>query len=100
MKKLYKITPYIMLGLMVAGCTDLDTEPLSSTITSDQKEEVVESDPSRLEASVAAVAANFTQYAKIYTEDDNVPRNQEVRTWWQILLVITGIPIQPITVTA
>ena len=72
MKKLYKITPYVMLGLMVAGCTDLDTEPLSSTITSDQKEEVVESDPSRLEASVAAVAANFTQYAKIYTEDDNV----------------------------
>ena len=54
MKKLYKITPYVMLGLMVAGCTDLDTEPLSSTITSDQKEEVVESDPSRLEASVAA----------------------------------------------
>ena len=52
-----------MLGLMVAGCTDLDTDPLSSTITSDQKEEVVESDPSRLEASVAAVAANFTQYA-------------------------------------
>lgn len=48
MKKLYKITPYVMLGLMVAGCTDLDTEPLSSTITSDQKEEVVESDPSRL----------------------------------------------------
>ena len=71
MKKLYKITPYVMLGLMVTGCTDLDTEPLSSTITSDQKEEVVESDPSRLEASVAAVAANFTQYAKIYTEDDN-----------------------------
>ena len=57
MKKLYKITPYVMLGLMVAGCTDLDTEPLSSTITSNQKEEVVESDPSRLEASVAAVAA-------------------------------------------
>lgn len=108
MKKLYKITPYVMLGLMVAGCTDLDTEPLSSTITSDQKEEVVESDPSRLEASVAAVAANFTQYAKIYTEDDNVHSDigyptimlQEVRTWWQILLVITGIPIQPITVTA
>ena len=24
MKKLYKITPYVMLGLMVAGCTDLD----------------------------------------------------------------------------
>ena len=66
MKKLYKITPYVMLGLMVAGCTDLDTEPLSSTITSDQKEEVVESDPSRLEASVAAVAANFTQYADHY----------------------------------
>ena len=46
MKKLYKITPYVMLGVMVAGCTDLDTEPLSSTITSNQKEEVVESDPS------------------------------------------------------
>ena len=73
MKKLYKITPYVMLGLMVAGCTDLDTEPLSSTITSDQKEEVVESDPSRLEASVAAVAAKFhPNMPKIYTEDDNV----------------------------
>ena len=58
-----------------AGCTDLDTEPLSSTITSNQKEEVVESDPSRLEASVAAVDAHFTQYAKIYTEDDNVHRD-------------------------
>ena len=44
MKKLHKITPYVMLGLMVAGCADLDTEPLSSTITSDQKGEVVESE--------------------------------------------------------
>lgn len=69
MKKLYKITPYVMFGLMVAGCTDLDTEPLSSTITADQKEDVVEADPSKLEASVAAIAANFTQYAKNYPED-------------------------------
>ena len=37
MKKLYKITPYVMLGLMVAGCTDLDTEPLSSTIRSEER---------------------------------------------------------------
>lgn len=41
MKKLYKITPYVMLGLMVAGCTDLDTEPLSSTITSDQRKKLL-----------------------------------------------------------
>ena len=35
---------------------DLDTEPLSSTITSNQKEEVVESDPSRLDVYKRQVA--------------------------------------------
>lgn len=72
MKKIYIITHYALLGLLAAGCTDLDTAPLSSTITADQKEQVVAADPSKLEASVAAVTANFTQYAKLYSEDQNV----------------------------
>ena len=65
MKKLYKITPYVMLGLMVAGCTDLDTEPLSSTITSNQKEEVVESDPTIMLATESRgtdMVADITGY--------------------------------------
>lgn len=72
MKRIYKITQVALLGALTVGCTDLDTAPLSSTITADQKEDVVASDPSKIEASVAAITANFTQYAKIYTEDDNV----------------------------
>lgn len=72
MKRIYKITQVALFGALVVGCTDLDTAPLSSTITADQKEDVVAADPSKIEASVTAITANFTQYAKIYTEDDNV----------------------------
>ena len=72
MKRIYKITQVALFGAFIVGCTDLDTAPLSSTITADQKEDVVAADPSKIEASVTAITANFTQYAKIYTEDDNV----------------------------
>lgn len=37
------------------SCVDLDTYPEDKIITSDQKEEVTESDPSKAEAGVNAV---------------------------------------------
>lgn len=37
MKRIYKITQVALFGAFIVGCTDLDTAPLSSTITADQK---------------------------------------------------------------
>ena len=51
MKRIYKITQVALFGAFIVGCTDLDTAPLSSTITADQKEDVVAADPSKIEAS-------------------------------------------------
>ena len=50
-------------GLAFTACTDdLDTEILGSTITAEQKEQVVESDPAMIEASVTAITSLFSVY--------------------------------------
>lgn len=70
MKKIYKNLTLPALALLMAGCEDiLDTAPMGSTITADQKEEVVASDPTRIEASVSAITANFLQFGGIYTDE-------------------------------
>ena len=48
--------------MAVVGCTDLDTVPEGSTITSEQKAEIVEADPSKSEAGVNAIFSTFSQY--------------------------------------
>ncbi len=45
---------------MLTGC--MDSEPMGSTVTSDQKKQNAEENPDRLEAGVAGIAANFSQY--------------------------------------
>ena len=60
-----KYSKYLMLAastLLFASC--LDTEPLGSTKTEDQKNEVYEQDPSKVMASVNGVYSTFSQ---IYT---------------------------------
>lgn len=50
-------------GLAFTACTDdLDTEIMGSTITAEQKEQVVESDPAMIEASVTAITSLFSVY--------------------------------------
>lgn len=71
MKNLHKISFVALFGLAFAGCADLDTAPLGSTVTADQKADVVEADPSKVKASVTAIASNFTQYGKIYGNDQH-----------------------------
>ena len=56
-----KITKYFMMAsasLLLASC--LDTEPSGNYVTTTEKKETVESDPSRLEASVNAITTNFS----------------------------------------
>lgn len=49
-------------GLALSSCNDLDTEILGSTITTEQKEQVIENDPSMIEASVTAITSLFSVY--------------------------------------
>ena len=55
-------------ALSLVGCNDLDTEPLGSTITADQKAATIEAIPERIEASVAAIPASFYDFGKILGE--------------------------------
>ena len=51
-----------LVSIFIVGCNDLDTLPDGSTITSIQKEEVYRLDPSKAEAGVNAIFAQFNQY--------------------------------------
>lgn len=51
-----------LAGLTLVGCNDLDTAPLGSVITSDQKGEVVAADPEMVSASVTGITAMFSVY--------------------------------------
>ncbi len=59
----FKLFATAFVGLTLASCNDMDTEPLGSTITGDQKEETVAADPGKMMASVTAITAMFNQYA-------------------------------------
>ena len=55
-------------AMSLVGCNDLDTEPLGSTITADQKEATVAENPERIKASVAAIPSLFYDFGKILGE--------------------------------
>lgn len=50
---------------MLVACNDLDIQPEGSTITSDQKQEVVTLDPSKALASVTGLAGQMTAYGSV-----------------------------------
>ena len=58
----FKFIASALASVLFVGCNDMDTEPMGSTITSDQKEEAVASNPERIEASVSAIPALFNQF--------------------------------------
>ena len=72
MKRLYRYALPALSVALLAGCADLDTAPFGSTVTADQKEDVLAKDPSKISASVTAITANFTQYAATFGESGNV----------------------------
>ena len=63
MKKFkYSFIASALLSVSLVGCYDMDTEPLGSTITADQKEETIAANPERIEASATAVTALMSAY--------------------------------------
>ena len=63
MKKIKYIASALM-GVALVGCYDMNTEPMGSTITVDQKTEAVQTNPSRIEASVNGMSAMFYGFGK------------------------------------
>ncbi|MDE6651896.1 MAG: RagB/SusD family nutrient uptake outer membrane protein [Paramuribaculum sp.] len=65
MKSLNKYILIGALGFTAVACNDLDTEPLGSTVTSEQKENVVARDPEMLSAGTNAVPTMLKQFGNI-----------------------------------
>ena len=61
MKRKYLFAAMALFALGFAGCQDLDTFPEGSTVTQKQKEEIMTLDPSKAEAGVNAIFAQFSQ---------------------------------------
>ena len=64
----FKFIASAFAALTLVGCNDLDTEPLGSTITADQKEATVQANPERIKASVAAMPSLFYDFGKVLGE--------------------------------
>ena len=67
MKKFNYIASALM-SVALVGCYDMNTEPLGSTITADQKEATVNANPERIEASVNAMTSMFYGFGKNFDE--------------------------------
>lgn len=61
MKK-FKYIASALMSVALVGCYDMNTEPLGSTITADQKEATINANPARIEASVTAITSLFYLY--------------------------------------
>ena len=67
----YKFIASAFAALAMVSCNDLDTAPMGSTVTTDQKAEAVESNPDRIKASIAAIPAGFYDFGKLTGESNH-----------------------------
>lgn len=65
MKAKYILTSAMLSAAFMTGCEDLDTAPMSQYVTSDQKAEIYESDPSKAAAGVNGVFAQYSVYMSV-----------------------------------
>lgn len=61
MKIYYKFIVLATSALALTACVDLNTAPQGSTITTEQKNEVLNADPAKISAGVAGIASMFSQ---------------------------------------
>lgn len=62
MRTKYFFASCMLSALAFSGCQEIETYPEGNTITSEQKDEVAALDPSKAEAGVNAIFAQFNQY--------------------------------------
>ena len=65
MKKIYLLSTIALAGVLTS-CYDLSTEPVGSTITEQQREEIFESDPSNISALSDGVYKNYNGFEMSY----------------------------------
>ena len=62
MRTKYFFASCLLSALAFTGCQEIDTYPEGNTITSDQKDEIAELDPTKVEAGINAIFSQFNQY--------------------------------------
>ena len=65
MKKIYLLSSFALAG-MLTSCYDLNTEPLGSTLTEEQRSEIFERDPSSISALSDGVYRNYNGFEMAY----------------------------------
>lgn len=65
MKAKYILASAALSATVLTGCVDLDTAPMSQYVTTDQKSEVIASDPNKAEAGVNGVFAQYSVYMSV-----------------------------------
>lgn len=75
MKTLYNVTLATLACVSMVGCNDLDTKPMSDFVTSQQKSDVLEQDPSMLSASVQGITAMSYLFDNYYQAGGNARHN-------------------------
>ncbi len=66
MKTIYKLIAIAFGALAVAACSDdLDTRPEGDTMTEDQKKEIYEQNPEKLEADVLSLYSSMIELLAI-----------------------------------
>lgn len=68
MKTIKYILPGLLLAAGITACNDLDTAPMSGIITEEQRSDVINSDPDKIEAVSAGVYANYNAQEGTYGE--------------------------------
>lgn len=71
MKRFNKIWTLALGAAAMVSCTDLDTFPEGITVTGDQKEEVVENNPERLQADINTLASIMVKVAPNWEGGDD-----------------------------
>lgn len=61
MKALYKILPLFAAGALLVSCNEMDTAPNGSSVTDDQKDDVIKRDPAMISAGVATLPSMLKQ---------------------------------------
>ena len=62
MRTKYIFASCLLSALAFTGCQEIDTFPEGNTITSDQKDQIAELDPTKVEAGINAIFSQFSQY--------------------------------------
>lgn len=70
MKTRYIFASLLLSGAAVTACVEMETTPEGSTLTDEIKEEVAAADPTKVEAGLNAIYAQFTAWAGALPDDE------------------------------